>query len=391
MASPACYTRYKTAERGVAVRVLRVIPDLQVGGVQRQLFRSVSGLAAKEIASEICCLRERGAMAEDFERDGFPVHLAGFRSRLDPRGLARLRRLVRRGRFDVVHGHMYAANLASNLATLGLSQVTRINGYHSTQPAFDRGQAAKIRLTKWIPDGFVAVSQAVADALAEIGIPRQRIHIVHNGIELPTEPQPLRQAEPGSPLILIWAGRFVRQKRTDFLLEVVDRCRSRGVNVLFRLIGEGPTRSGIQEQILKRGLQDCVQVPGISNDMCGELASADLYVSASEREGFSNVLLEAGAMARGSVLSDIDPHREFIGSTEAGVICGRDPDAWAELLERLGRDREQVARMGNAAFQRATNYSVSAACNELATVYTSLAEARRRRRLRDPRSSPRNE
>lgn len=394
------------------LKILRVIPDLQVGGVQRMLFRSLETLAARGVRSEIACLSERGELAPQFERAGFPVHTLGFSSRLDPAGLWRLRQLVRRGGFHLVHSHMYAANLATNCALIGNGAVAVLNGYHSHRPTQTRGQAWRVRSTQWKPGAFLAVSRAVADALLEIGIPESRIRIVYNGIAVPAEPPPVPHAAHAPRLDLVWIGRFVRQKRVPFLLDVVEVSRRRGVPLRLTLVGDGPRRQEIERRIREKNLGDVVRLVGFSSNVEDYLKEADLFISASEREGFSNTVLEAGAMGRGMLLSDIPPHREFLmggsdpsrpaadpsdnrddqpdtapdatpdaapphgrsGDPLGGLLLGDDPAAWASALESLSGNAVRLAHLGRAAWTTSSRFSLETVTETLHELYLRLVK-----------------
>jgi glycosyltransferase involved in cell wall biosynthesis len=364
---------------GGGLRVLRVIHDLQVGGVQRMMFKQLTELRALGVECEVCCIDKRGELADGFEAAGIPVHVIHLTSRLDPVGLFRLRRLARRGRFDIVHAHMYAANMAASHALLGARGIVVVNGYHSTIPSRNEGQSRRIRRTARMADGFVAVSGSVRDVLPPLGIDPARIHVVENGTVLPeAEPGP-REAAPGDPLRLVWAGRFVEAKRLERFVPVMAACRERGVEARLTLVGEGPHHGRMRARVEEAGLGEWIALPGLSHSVPADLAGADLFVSMSEREGLPNAVLEACAAGRGLVLSDIPPHREVVGrNPSAGmVLAADDPAEWARVLGKLAGDRDRVRAMGRAAFETARAYSVRESALKMKRLYEALAARKR--------------
>lgn len=340
-------------------RILRVVPDLQIGGVQRMMQRSIQAFLDRGHHCAVCCIGRRpGQMTRNFKRAGITVHSIPFRMRLDPLGLWRLRHLVRRGRYDVVHAHMYAASMAVNYALWGVQGVGVLNNYHSIRPVHGESQARRLLKTAHLPHGLIAVSEAVKLALVELGLPDDILHVIHNGVDLPDEPVPLPERQSEAPLELLWAGRFVKQKRLDFYIELMHACRRAGLNVRLTLAGDGPTRQALQRRIAKEGLEHMIHLPGWIREIREHLRTIDLYVCSSVREGFSNTLLEAATVGRGMILSDIAPHREFLGHSNAGLIPGDDPECWRRALEELGGDRERLASMGREAFERVKQYSL---------------------------------
>lgn len=357
------------------MRILRVIPTLDVGGVQRQMLLAFRGLARAGHECEVCCIDDRGEFADAFEKDGFRVHRVKFFARMCPVGLPRLRMLGRR--FDVVHGHMYAANMAVDHAFLGMGRrPALVNGYHNQIVTANPKQAARIAATRHRPDAFVAVGESVAEALVELKIPRERITVVRNGVVGPDDPPPLPERRDGDPLHLLWMGRFVTQKRADFLVEVAAACRERGVPVHLTLLGDGPKFKATRRLIDERGVGDIVATPGVSRDVFGHLAKADVYVSASWREGFPNALLEACAARRPFIVSDIDPHREVLGARRAGRLLPAEAEAWASEIGELGSDRERLARMADEALAIGRECSMDEACRRTMELYERIARTR---------------
>lgn len=358
------------------LRVLRVIPHLGVGGVQRQLALVLPALRELGIEVSIACLEKRGELAADFEAKGFAVHVVRARTRFDPLAMWSLRQLAHRLGAGVVHGHMYAANMTSNLAFWRATGISVVNGYHNEKPASSASQYKRITTFRHWPAAYLAVSEAVAATLVSLRVPADRIRVIHNGVRAPEEivPPPARGAD--DPLEIVWAGRFVGQKRVPFLIDVAKACQQRGVPAHFTLVGDGPDHDAMRERVRASGLEGMVALPGVSHNVFEWLARSHVFVSASHREGFPNALLEACAAGRASVVSDIAPHRELLGSTGAGLCLGDDPVSWAEALGQLAADPARVDAMGEAARKLGAGYTVRAAAEKTAALYRELVARR---------------
>ena len=356
--------------------LLRVIPDLQVGGVQRMLLRTLLELKKLGVQPHVACLQERGALAQEFENNGIGVHLTPFASRLDPRGMWRLRRLITGLGAHVVHGHMYAANMAATLATMGLGRVVTINSYHSQTPLSGASQRRMVRWTRWRPDAWIAVSQAVRDPLVEAGVPARRIEVIYNGTATPQAAAPFEVRDPLAPLELVWAGRFVKNKRHELFVQIMELCRQQGLAVRLTLLGGGPTFERIRQSVQAAGLDEMVAMPGVVDDVSRRVAQADLYISVSRREGFPNALLEACAVGRGFLVSDIGPHRELLGESGAGLCLPDSPQAWTQAIADVLANRQRVAVMGERAFGIAQRYTLENAAAQTLALYRRLLAAK---------------
>src|SRR5690349_14692093 len=112
-------------------RILRVITWLPMGGIERKIVAVLPKLNKDLFDVHLCCIRERGALADSLEEQGVPVHLIKFNSRLEPLGMFRLRRLTHRLNIDLVHSHMYRANTPSTALKMFDSKIKVIGHYHN--------------------------------------------------------------------------------------------------------------------------------------------------------------------------------------------------------------------------------------------------------------------
>lgn len=349
-----------------------MIYDLQVGGVQRMLLRMLPRLRERGIMAHVACLKFEGELAPQFRDAGIPVHLVPFRSRLDPAGLWALRRLVAREKFDIAHGHMYASNMALNVATLGMGRPGIVNGYHSETPWRGNGQRRLMRLMRNVPASYVAVSGAVQKPLLELGIAKKKIHVIPNGVEIPAGPPlPEIPTEPRA-IRLFWGGRFVGQKRVGMLVDIAERLYKEDVPFHMTLAGEGPEFGRIKQRVADAGLSRCVHFPGWQNDIRPSIRDADLYISASNREGLPNTLLEVCSQARGFLVSDIAPNREVLGESRAGLCLGDDLSAWVAEIRTHQQNPALVRERGQAAHERVKAFSVENTCALTVGMYEGI-------------------
>ncbi|MCE5230258.1 glycosyltransferase [bacterium] len=361
------------------LRLLRVIPELHMGGVQRMLLRTLGKLADEEIETEICCVgTDVGAMADRFRERGIPIHHipaimhVPYTPRINPVGVWRLRQLVSTRNYDIVHGHMYPANIAVNLALAWRNGSVLINSYHNQMPVVHAWQGHLVRWTCGIPTAWVAVSECVREPLVGLGIPQEKIHIIYNGIDEPPEPEPFQERPENAPIELVWAGRFVRQKRNLFMLDVIEECKRQGVGVNLMLLGEGPMLYKAIHRVADHGLVDCVRFAGMQQNVRPFLGRADLFISTSDREGFPNALIEACAAGRGFLASDIPPHRELLASSGAGLLMGDRVEDWAAAIAGLARERARIVAMGAEAFALSRRYTAGETARRTLDLYRSL-------------------
>lgn len=154
------------------------------------------------------------------------------------------------------------------------------------------------RIYPWA-DAIVAVSKGVADDLAlTAGLPRQRITTIYNPV---VTPELLLKAHapldhfwfaPGSPPVLLGAGRLHYQKDFPTLLKAFARVRAvREVRLI--ILGEGKERAGLQALAQQLGVAADVALPGFVENPFGYMARAAVFVLSSAYEGLPAVLIQA--------------------------------------------------------------------------------------------------
>ncbi|MEV2212324.1 glycosyltransferase family 4 protein [Streptomyces sp. NPDC050997] len=215
--------------------------------------------------------------------------------------------------------------------------------------------AARIgrRLEHWALTGtarhqglLVAVSPSTAHALRGIGVERDRIRVVHNGVEEPG-PRSERSPEP----LFVAVGRLVEYKRIDLLLRLWERVRPvTGGRLL--IVGDGPERQRL-EQLAGPGVEFTGHVSEAEKHRL--LCAAWLLLHPSAVEGWGLVVTEAAARQTPSIAFDVPGLRDSVVDGETGVLARGESSfaaAWCVLTLSVRR-RE---RMGAAALERAGRY-----------------------------------
>ncbi|MFG2398859.1 glycosyltransferase [Streptomyces lydicus] len=300
------------------MKVLHVITGLDMGGAEQQLRLLLRRLPAQ---CEVVTLTGPGPVAEGIEADGTPVTHLGMSGNHDLTALPRLTQLIRAGRPDLVHTHLYRACVYGRVAARLAGVRTVVATEHSLGDAviegrrLTRGVRTLYRATERLGAATVAVSDTVAARLRRWGVPEERIHVVPNGIEahrfaFDPAARALVRTRLGLPVdafVVGGAGRLVPGKRFDVLVRAVTQLP--GVHLL--LAGEGPERETLRRLAEQFGSGDRIHLLGVRDgavdtghggrdapagdgpDIPGLLSAIDVFVSPSPEEAFGLAVLEA--------------------------------------------------------------------------------------------------
>lgn len=210
-------------------------------------------------------------------------------------------------------------------------------------------------------DGIHCLGQDLWKRAQKRGCPPDKMHVL---IPPAIDADFFQRSEPRNfgrvgtkerPLRLLSVGRLEWKKGYEFALEAVQRVRASGVEIDYRIVGDGSYYEAVVFAIHQLGLKDAVTLCGALDreGVRREMEWADVFVHAAVSEGFCNAVLEAQAMQLPVVCSDADGLPENVAHGITGfVVRRRHPKEMAERILELASDAELRRRMGEAGRER---------------------------------------
>lgn len=321
-------------------RVLHVVTGLHAGGAETQLLL-LTRLTDTE--PEVLSLTGGGSVAEQLSDEGVPVHLLGMRSSTDARALPRLVGVIRRGRYDAVHLHLFRSLVFGAPAARAAGVRTVLYTEHSLNDVLVEGR----QLTRWIRllyratlplvGQVVAVSDVVRARLRALGVADDRVRVVPNAVA-PHPASADRSASrrelglPGDVVVLGVVGRLVPAKHVDALLTAVGPLLGPDLRLL--VVGEGSERTALEQQCADAGVASWVVFTGERSDVPDLLPAVDLLVSPSPEETFGLAVVEA-RLAGVPVIYVSCPALDELGAPDVGARCvGRGAQSLRQAVSR---------------------------------------------------------
>jgi glycosyltransferase involved in cell wall biosynthesis len=288
----------------MSVDVALFLPSFRGGGVERYGVNIATGLAADGLRVDLVVRSAEGPYLEQVppEVRVFDLSVSRVAGALVP-----LTRYLRRERPKALLSAGDSANVVAICAKRLARTPTRVVvGTHTVSMRSSSFRArwvvpAAVRWSYGRADGMLAVSQGVADHLAEVmGYPRERVQVIYNPV-VTHALLSARYAKPDHRLleseglpVLLAIGRLRKVKNFALLLRAFARVRAeRDVRLL--ILGEGRERAALERLAGELGIRDAVDLPGFVTNPFAYMTNAALFVLSSDREGLSNVLIEAMA------------------------------------------------------------------------------------------------
>jgi glycosyltransferase involved in cell wall biosynthesis len=308
--------------------VLIVIPQLDIGGAERQVVHLASALGAAGFDVEVAVFYPDGELEPMLRASGVPVrHL----KRTSVHGLETifdLRRHLRRHRKDIVHAFLWPANWRARIAAIAAGVPVVIASPRSVETWLRWYHVVIDRLLARKTSAIVVNAVAIRDHLQKReGLPHELFHVIPNGIELAplaTLPgRPEAKASLGIPVgapVILTVGNLQPEKNHEDFLGLAAALGRERPEALFVVVGDGPSRAALMERHQALALDGRVRWEGRRTDVPRYLAACDVFVNTSRREGCCNAILEAMAASRPVVAYGVGGNPELVLDGETGRI-----------------------------------------------------------------------
>ena len=370
-------------------RVLHLINTFSVGGVEMHLLSLVQRLPRDRYDVTVAYFREEAqearSLVPDFQRLGVPVVDLGMPHWRDVWALARLRKVLKRGRFHLVHTHLFRADVFGPPLARMAGVPAVVTSVHNTERFF-KNPAVRLalRLANRHVDRVVAISQAVKASLVDdVGLPEDRIQVIHYGIAMDREGQPSRVAirdrlgVPQDALVIGTVGRLSRQKGHRYLLEAFPRVLGRWPDARLLIVGHDDERLRPELQALAQrlGIGERVLLPGYMEG-AEAMEAMDLFALPSLWEGFGLVMLEAMRAGLPVVASRVGSLPEIVEEGETGLLVPpADSEGLASAVLRVLDTPERGRALGARGRERARrHFSLDGMVCETVGLYDTLLE-----------------
>jgi glycosyltransferase involved in cell wall biosynthesis len=349
--------------------ILIVVPTLHIGASDTGAAELARILA--EAGHRPIVVSRGGRLAETVAANGvttLTMDVASNNPAVVMRNVTQLVRLVRAHRCDVIHAHGRAAGWSAYFA----ARATRVPFLTSWYKGHREQNGLKRIYNSVMVRGerVIAVSEQIAELIMErYGTPQQRIAVVPASVDVdrfdpasvsPERIESVRQSwgVTADTKVILVVGRMIRRKGHDVVVRAVRRMRDMGLtDFLCVFVGEdeGRTRyvGELWDLVLETGSADRIRMDGAAADLPAAFAAATVVLSAAvQAEGLQRAILEAQAMGRPVVVSDLGAGPEVVPAPPAvgedrmtglRFVAGDDA-ALASALIRMFTFPEQVRR-----------------------------------------------
>lgn len=355
------------------MKVLQILPALELGGVERGTVDLAKALKARGEGAVV--ISGGGALVAELQKENIPHYAlpVGQKSFFSLSLVSRIAEIIQKENIDLVHARSRVPGWLAWLAArkTGVPFITTCHGYYSHHlMSYVMGWGKRV----------IVPSQVIArHMIQDFGVAPERIVLIPRGVDLSHFTFDADKYEKPAPQTfrILNLGRFSPIKGQVEFLRSIHELKQRGIPVEAWLVGSegvGKTKytNQIQQTIHQLGLEKIVKLPGTRRDVPELLKEADVLVLSSlVPESFGRVLIEAGASGVACVATELGGALEIIENGKDGLLVPpRDEKAMADgiayfLLHR-DRAKEMASRFREKIVQK---YSLDQMVDKTIQVY----------------------
>ena len=337
------------------MKILHINTERTWRGGEQQTLYLLKGLKAHRIACDLVC-QTHSPMEERAARAGINIYPIAMRGEADLPATLKIRKLIHKSKYDIIHSHTSHAHSLAFLASIGTGikrLVTRRVDFSIYRRSFLRLNGIKYR---HMADYYIAISQKIKEVLVNDGLSDQRIFIVHSGID------PLRfEKTNGSHLlsefdiaddekVIINVAHLAGHKGQKYLVRAIPHVLAKLPRTKFFIIGQGELMADLKALAFSLGLKRELIFTGFRHDVGAFYQIADLFVMSSVEEGLGTAVLDAMALGKPVVATNAGGLPEIVHDGQTGrLVAPADPISLSEGIIELLTCGKLASKMANQA------------------------------------------
>ena len=376
------------------MKILYLLNAYEEDGPGLLICRLASIISRKQdVEVSSAAISRGGDLKEKFDRAGIPTRVFGMKNALDAKNYLRLKKFLKREKFDVVHTNILRADIFGKLAAHSAGTPVIISTEHGIHAWEHRGPLVR-KAVKWFylktvkySSGIICVSDHVKNALLREGVPENKLHRIYNGVDtdlfVPTtgdERDKLRSFITDQPVdyTVGLVGNLVEIKGIQYFMESLPQIFRKIPRLLVVVVGEGPLKDELRNETIEMGISDRVKFLGRLSSITSKIMSSlDVLVQPSLTESFGLAAAEALSCQVPVVASNVGGLAELIEDGVCGfLVPPRRPKALAEKVIEIIDDPIKRLQLGEQGRKRIlAKFNINKTAEDYLILYEDLLEA----------------
>lgn len=369
------------------MRILHIINSLNAGGAEKLIDESIPIMQQyKNVDVEVLLLDDSNiAFDKKLKQNNIKLEVVPIRKVYSPRNIYYLRKYIIKGKYDIVHSHLFPSNYWVSIASLLISDkkprfiTTEHSTHNKRRDKFYFRQIEKFIYSKF--NLIISISKGTQDNLIKWIKPKEKdvnkFEMVGNGISL----EDFKDAKPhiksnldGSfnenTRLISMVGSFSKQKDQATIIKAMKLLSE---DIYLLLVGDGPLRQENEKLANELGISNRIKFLGIRNDVPRIFKTSDIVIVSSHWEGFGLVAAEGMAAGKPVIASDIPGLGEVVRG--AGILFEKgNTQELSSKINNLFEDKSLYDIISKKCINRSKDYDVKRMVLEYLRLYSEVTK-----------------
>ena len=367
------------------INVLWLVDHLGYDGVLhgagKYYLNTIPFFNENEFNVVLCVVRSEDNLTKYFLDKGINIKHLG-RNKYDPRTLFDIIKLIKSMDISLIHSHGYGADNFGRVVGV-LSGIPTIVHAHDDNSNYPLHQNLVDILLKGFTKKAIAVSESVKEScIRKRRINKGKLSVMHNGIPfddfIALEKDQIQKEKerfnikPGTKVIGTVA-RLREEKGVRFIIESAPKLLDIFPDTIFFIAGDGPLREELENLSKDLGVYDKIIFAGFRSDIAAVLSIIDIFVAPSLTEGSPIGILEAMAMGKPIIATNVGGIKEILKDGETGLfVPSKDPKLLAEKIVHLLKNENIASCLGKKAKEESKKYNINFYISNIEKLYLEL-------------------
>ena len=363
----------ESAGAGVGRHVLDVIADQKAAGLSVSLIYSPLRMD-QMFATDLPALQPLKCFSVNIERAIGPSDISS---------IIKVRRILRKEKFDIVHGHSSKGGAIARVAAIGLGVPVVYTPHCLASMAQSMGRMARrfygcveIGLSL-LTDRIIATSTEEAEHLVSLGIAKRKVALIRNAIRMPNVPVDRSRSRSSlaikdDEIVIGFVGRLVEQKNPNILFRTFGKIAKVFPKAILAIVGEGHLEPALRNLANDLGIQGRVRWLGFQNGS-EVIPSFDVLAIPSTYETGPIVMMEAMSVGVPVVVTRVGCASETIEDRINGCLVDVGSEIQLEhALTALLESKEFRESIGRRGMESASQFSAKEMVQRILDLYAQL-------------------
>ena len=369
------------------IKILHMTPPIVTNGIYRYIFNVYEHIDKQKFQFDFLMSKPNELMkTPEWQKYHFNIRSFSTTQREDPQKFYQEIRSILADGYDILqlHTSFWRGFMIEEIAMeMKIKRVivhshssdVDINGVEERRELKRKHEELKSLFRDTLATDFWACSQNAADWLYGPQIPKEKIKILPNAIELKkyefSDKKRVEQRKKwnlGNAFVLGFVGRVEYQKNPFFIVEVFEKVIVNRPNSFLLMVGEGELYLDVRRLVREKGLEEKIIFTGWSNEIPDLLCAMDLCCVPSLFEGLGITVIEAQANGLKCLVSEMIPDEECISDYVKKL-----PLDCKQWTEEIGKFESNYKRIAPVEQMQIAGYEINAYVKTLERLYCQTA------------------